>query len=105
MNDRNRQWAADQAERDYNDFNESLIQKELTRLGVDYDEVGPIDSICVARDPDAPANWFRVYDDNAWAVGTVDSLLRTLRALPDNAGFERVWGALADFGEEYPDAS
>lgn len=83
------------------DFYEGVIGEQLTRIGVDYEALGPVDSICVSVD--SIGNGVRLFDDHGSAyVSSASDAWNILKTLPDNAGWEAFWEAFTNFPDEKP---
>jgi hypothetical protein len=68
------------------------INAELERLRVGSEDLGPCDSIVASQQGDL----YQLADDGANVSASARRILRRLRPLPDGAGYEATWAALAD---------
>ena len=74
-------------------YREYELENEIERLGCGFDDLGPVDSICVQEEE---GTW-RFYDDHVsreFQDSEIFRILQKLKALPDMAGWDAFWQAI-----------
>ena len=74
------------------------LARELDRLGVSEQDLGPVD--CILVDVSDDGQTVRIYDDGKEDSLPAAALLSALRTLPDGAGWEATWEAVLDTAGE-----
>ena len=70
-----------------------LLLDLIERAGMDYNSMGPCESVVPNKDEDGI---WRIGDDQEQIEGTFEGLYHWLQSLPENAGYERFWNEASE---------